>query len=73
MVLISAVDNEGKTVRKCDARCYNAKGKDCTCVCGGRNHGIGFEAAKEKTLNEADAITFEHKEKHADLEVKIKV
>ena len=26
---------------KCDARCLNAKGHDCTCSCGGMNHGRG--------------------------------
>jgi|WetSurMetagenome_2_1015567.scaffolds.fasta_scaffold1904293_1 hypothetical protein len=24
----------------CDARCMNAKGHDCECQCGGKNHGI---------------------------------
>jgi hypothetical protein len=23
----------------CDGRCTNAKGPDCECVCGGKNHG----------------------------------
>src|SRR5437868_697702 len=27
---------------KCDARCLNAKGHDCTCSCGGANHGRGY-------------------------------
>jgi hypothetical protein len=26
---------------KCDARCLNAKGHNCTCSCGGANHGRG--------------------------------
>jgi hypothetical protein len=26
---------------KCDARCLNAKGPECTCSCGGANHGAG--------------------------------
>lgn len=26
---------------KCDSRCLNAKGHDCTCSCGGANHGRG--------------------------------
>lgn len=31
---------------KCDARCQNATGRimKCECSCGGRNHGIGFNA-----------------------------
>jgi hypothetical protein len=27
---------------KCDTRCTNAKGSDCTCACGGANHGRGY-------------------------------
>lgn len=27
---------------KCDSRCLNAKGHDCTCSCGGANHGRGY-------------------------------
>lgn len=26
---------------KCDSRCLNAKGPECTCSCGGANHGAG--------------------------------
>lgn len=26
--------------RKCDARCWNAKSKTCSCACGGRHHGM---------------------------------
>ena len=25
---------------KCDARCQSAKGGNCECECGGKNHGI---------------------------------
>jgi hypothetical protein len=27
---------------ECDARCLNAKGHNCTCSCGGINHGRGY-------------------------------
>jgi hypothetical protein len=27
---------------KCDARCTNAKGPNCDCSCGGKNHGSGM-------------------------------
>lgn len=30
---------------KCDSRCLNAKGHDCTCSCGGANHGRGHAVA----------------------------
>jgi hypothetical protein len=29
---------------QCDSRCLNAKGWDCTCSCGGANHGRGHVA-----------------------------
>lgn len=28
------------SLHKCDARCMNAKGHNCECSCGGKNHGI---------------------------------
>jgi hypothetical protein len=29
------------SLHKCDARCQHAKGHECECSCGGKNHGIG--------------------------------
>jgi hypothetical protein len=29
------------SLHKCDARCLNAKGHNCECSCGGKNHGAG--------------------------------
>lgn len=29
------------SLHKCDARCLNAKGHQCECSCGGKNHGKG--------------------------------
>jgi len=32
--------------RSCDAKCYNATpGRECTCICGGANHGAGLAKA----------------------------
>jgi len=28
--------------RRCDDRCVYARGDDCECQCGGRNHGAGW-------------------------------
>ena len=28
------------SLHKCDARCMNAKGHNCECSCGGKNHGL---------------------------------
>lgn len=44
----------------CDSRCYCAKGPICNCICGGVNHGVGYEQAVEncrKILNVA--LTYE--------------
>lgn len=30
-----------KTRHRCDVRCEEATGNDCSCSCGGRNHGAG--------------------------------
>lgn len=69
MVLIKAKDADGKVRRTCDARCYNAKGKECHCVCGGLNHGKGLANAKELTEANRDEITHAHEQEYPDLEV----
>lgn len=43
----------GRIVGRCDARCYDAEHEDCTCICGGKNHGKGKEQALENTANDA--------------------
>jgi hypothetical protein len=39
----------GGKQRRCDARCYGARTPRCTCICGGRNHGVGLERALQQT------------------------
>lgn len=46
--LISAGNSEG-TYGRCDAKCYNAAGGNCHCICGGMNHGKGEQRARELT------------------------
>jgi len=41
--------------RRCDAHCYGARGHHCTCICGGRNHGRGFETALRNTQEMVEA------------------
>jgi|WetSurMetagenome_2_1015567.scaffolds.fasta_scaffold266291_4 hypothetical protein len=31
--------------RHCDERCYDAKWCGCSCICGGKNHGVGLKQA----------------------------
>ncbi len=41
-----ALPVNGKLVegKKCDARCTGAKGHNCECSCGGKNHGANHAA-----------------------------
>jgi hypothetical protein len=48
--LISAGNSEG-TYGRCDAKCYNAEGGSCHCICGGMNHGKGLAEATRLTSN----------------------
>jgi predicted GTPase len=45
-VLMSVQFGNGKK-GKCDSRCYDAIRPDCSCVCGGINHGVGYLQAKQ--------------------------
>jgi hypothetical protein len=49
MTTLITVGNSSGVVGRCDAKCYNAKGGRCKCVCGGANHGAGLAAAQENT------------------------
>jgi len=54
--LITASDDDG-VIGTCDARCYNAKGGDCHCVCYGLNHGKGKDFAITFTDHFYELIT----------------
>jgi len=40
---------DGRLFGRCDARCYNAKGPKCKCVCAGLNHAEGLDQATQNT------------------------
>jgi len=42
MATLIIIRHRGRTVGRCDARCHDAKTPKCNCVCGGRNHGCGY-------------------------------
>lgn len=42
--ILSFWNEKGKR-RSCDARCYDGTGTRCRCICGGANHGAGFDKA----------------------------
>ena len=50
MTIVTLKKGDGNT-RRCDARCYRAQGKKCTCICGGRNHGVGRNKAIVQALD----------------------
>jgi hypothetical protein len=52
MVLMEVRTSSGG-VRRCDKRCYEAKHKKCTCICGGKNHGVGLQKAMENVREDA--------------------
>lgn len=51
--LISYKNNNG-TSGRCDSKCYNAEHPECVCICGGKNHGVGFQRAVDNTKKMAD-------------------
>lgn len=53
-ILIKAESNDGHQ-RLCSAKCYNAHGPDCTCICNGMNHGAGPELAAQNTQHLSQA------------------
>jgi len=45
MATVLAVYNSQGCVGRCDARCHEAQGDVCHCICGGANHGVGTAQA----------------------------
>ena len=60
--LITLMTNDGIKGR-CDERCYNATGPDCTCCCGEKNHGVGVKQARTNTRDMLPADVLEHLER----------
>lgn len=52
MTLIEVRGVDGKLIGRCDARCYEAQHSECTCICGGKNHGRGIHQAVSNIRNE---------------------
>jgi hypothetical protein len=46
--LIAIYTGDG-CIGRCDAKCYNAWGPECHCVCQGVNHGAGKQEAVAST------------------------
>lgn len=54
MTLIAAYNSDG-CIGRCDAKCYEATGPECDCICGGMNHGAGHTKAMDNTREYAEA------------------
>jgi hypothetical protein len=52
--LIAVYTGDGCAGR-CDAKCYNAWGPECHCICRGGNHGVGRLEAIDNTLEMAES------------------
>jgi hypothetical protein len=70
VTLIAVYNSEG-CVGRCDSRCYSAKDADCSCVCGGRNHGKGLDQATENTRDYAARIVAENHRQHPGARVSL--
>lgn len=49
MTTLISYQSSGGDQGRCDSKCYDADWDECTCICGGRNHGAGKEQALENT------------------------
>lgn len=45
MATLIYVGNSDGCVGRCDAKCYGAMERECDCICGGINHGVGLKRA----------------------------
>lgn len=69
MSTLITTGNRNGEQRRCDARCYDAKGPECDCCCGGRNHGVGLDKAIQNMQDTADVIFKAYQEVHLGTEV----
>lgn len=61
MTLFRKIDYlNNRVLGQCDARCYNADGHYCTCICNGINHGRGLYTAINNTAKNWTALTHQH-------------
>lgn len=49
MCTVIAAYNSDGCIGRCDAKCYNAIGEECHCICRGANHGVGRKQAIQNT------------------------
>lgn len=62
---MSTGNSNGSTGR-CDSRCYDAENPECTCCCGGRNHGVGYAQAVQNIKDYAGEMIEDWRELHPE-------
>ena len=55
MTALIAVYTGDGCAGRCDAKCYNAWGPECRCICQGGNHGVGRQEAIDHTREQAES------------------
>ena len=55
MVTLISYHSSGSDEGRCDSKCYDAEWDECTCICGGKNHGAGIEQAMDNTRELAES------------------
>ena len=55
MTALIAVYTGDGCIGRCDAKCYNAWGPECHCICQGANHGAGKQEAIDNTRELAES------------------
>jgi hypothetical protein len=50
MATLMSYHSSGGDEGRCDAKCYSADNPGCDCICGGANHGVGYETALAQTV-----------------------
>jgi hypothetical protein len=55
MTALIAVYTGDGCIGRCDAKCYNAWGQECHCICQGGNHGAGKQEATDNTREMAES------------------
>ncbi len=62
MVIMTSEDGH----HKCDEKCYDAKRIKCTCICGGKNHGVGLRQALKNLQELVDGMNMgaQHENPH---------
>jgi hypothetical protein len=59
-VTLLYVGNSEGCVGRCDAKCYEAQHPECDCICGGKNHGVGLQVARENVERDFLGDTLAH-------------